>query len=152
MEREKKSRKAFTLVELMVVVTILGILASITSIKVVQYLKKARIVKAHADMKKIMNALELFNMEFHDYPEDLEELTEETDEHPQGIISAIPRDPWGGDYEYVQGTEHGFDLICYGRDGTEGGEGEDADINSWEMDSEGTDEGDYGESSGDTGE
>ena len=134
MKRTKKWRKGFTLVELMVVVTILGILASIASIRVVQYLKRARIVKAHADMKRIMNALDLFNMDFHDYPERLDELTEQTDEHPEGIISAIPRDPWGGDYEYVSGTEHGFDLICYGRDGTEGGEGEDADIISYEMD------------------
>ncbi len=148
MERKKRKQKAFTLVELMVVVTILGILASITSIKVVQYLKKARIVKAHADMKKIMNALELFNMEFHDYPEDLEQLIEETDEHPQGIISAIPKDPWGGDYEYVQGTEHGFDLICYGRDGTEGGEGEDADIESWNIDQPEEGEEGYSEDSG----
>ena len=151
MEGKKRKQKAFTLVELMVVVTILGILASITSIKVVQYLKKARIVKAHADMKKIINALELFNMEFHDYPESLDELTEQTDEHPQGIISAIPKDPWGNDYEYVQGTEHGFDLICYGRDGTEGGEGEDADIYSWEMDTEDTGEGDYGDSVDESG-
>ena len=134
MKRTKKWRKGFTLVELMVVVTILGILASIASIRVVQYLKRARIVKAHADMKRIMNALDLFSMDFHDYPESLDELTEQTDEHPEGIISAIPRDPWGGDYEYVSGTEHGFDLICYGRDGTEGGEGEDADIISYEMD------------------
>ena len=66
--------------------------------------------------------------------DELIELTEQTDEHPEGIISAIPRDPWGGDYEYVSGTEHGFDLICYGRDGTEGGEGEDKDIISYEMD------------------
>ena len=134
MKRTKKWRKGFTLVELMVVVTILGILASIASIRVVQYLKRARIVKAHADMKRIMNALDLFSMDFHDYPESLDELTEQSDEHPEGIISAIPRDPWGGDYEYVSGTEHGFDLICYGRDGTEGGEGEDKDIISYEMD------------------
>jgi len=147
--KEKKSQKGFTLVELMAVVVIIGILASLATIKVAQYLSTARITKARTDIKSVMQALELFNMEFHQFPESLDELTEQTDEHPQGIISAIPKDPWGGDYEYVSGTEHGFDLICYGRDGTEGGEGEDADINSWEMDSSGDEEsGDYSTGSG----
>jgi general secretion pathway protein G len=152
MERRKKWQKAFTLVELMVVVTIIGILASIASIKVVQYLKKARVVKAKADMNRIVTALKLFNMEFHDYPESLDELTEQTDEHPEGIMSGIPNDPWGNEYEYVAGTEHGFDLICYGRDGTEGGEGEDADIYSWELEQPEGEEGDTGEYSEGTGE
>jgi general secretion pathway protein G len=131
----------------MVVVTILGILASITSIKVVQYLKRARIVKAHTDMKRIMAALELFNMDNHEYPESLDELTEgTTDEHPEGILTAIPKDPWGGDYEYVGNTEeHGYELTCWGRDGTEGGEGEDADIESWNMDQAEGEEGATGE-------
>jgi hypothetical protein len=89
-------------------------------------------------------------MDNHDYPESLDELTEATDEHPEGILTAIPKDPWGNDYEYVAGTEHGYDLICYGRDGAEGGEGEDGDINSWDMDQP---EGEEGElDSYDTGE
>lgn len=134
MKQRKKKQKAFTLVELMVVVTILGILASITSIKVIQYLKRARVVKAHTDMKRLMNALDLFYLDNHEYPESLEELSEGTEEHPEGIISGIPKDPWGGDYEYAPDDEHGYELVCYGRDGTEGGEGEDEDIISYEMD------------------
>ncbi len=133
MERKRKKQSAFTLVELMAVVVILGILASFATIKVAQYLSRARVTKAKVDMRQIMNALSLFHMDNHDYPESLDELTEETEMHPEGVISAIPKDPWGNDYEYVSGTEHGFDLICYGRDGTEGGEGEDADLNSWEL-------------------
>lgn len=142
MKRDVKKAGGFTLVELMAVVVIIGILASFATIKVAQYLSTARITKARADMKRIMQALELYNMEIHEYPESLEELTAETEERSEGIISGIPKDPWGNDYEYVSGTENGYDLICYGRDGVEGGEGEDADIYSWEMD-----QGDSGEGS-----
>jgi general secretion pathway protein G len=134
MNLKRKWIKGFTLVELMVVVTIIGILASIASIKVVQYLKRARVMKVHADMKSIMNAINLFQMDAHDYPDSLDQLVEKTDACPEGLLSAVPKDPWGNEYEYVKGTENGYDLICYGRDGTEGGEGEDADVRSWEMD------------------
>ena len=152
MRKKRWKEKAFTLLELMVVVTILGILASIATIKAVQYLKRAKAVKARADMKRIMTAIDLFQADNDRYPDELEELTDPTDEFPQGRISAIPKDPWGNDYEYVPDTENGYDLVCYGRDGAEGGEGEDADINSWEIDQpaeEGEDSGDYsGDSEG----
>jgi general secretion pathway protein G len=133
----------------MVVVTILGILASIATVKAVQYLKRAKSVKARQDMKNIMTAIDLFQADNDRYPESLDELTEPTDEFPQGRISAIPKDPWGNDYEYVPNTEeHGFDLVCYGRDCAPGGEGEDADINSWEMDQP---QGEQGKSAGGSG-
>ena len=152
MRKKRWKEKAFTLLELMVVDTILGILASIATIKAVQYLKRAKAVKAREDMKRIMTAIDLFQADNDRYPDELEELTDPTDEFPQGRISAIPKDPWGNDYEYVPDTENGYDLVCYGRDGAEGGEGEDADINSWEIDQpaeEGEDSGDYsGDSEG----
>jgi general secretion pathway protein G len=151
MQQKRWREKAFTLLELMVVVTILGILASIATIRVLQYLKRAKSVKARQDMKNIMTAIDLFQADYDRYPEDLQELTEPTDEFPQGRLSGIPKDPWGNDYEYVPDTENGYDLVCYGKDGAPGGEGEDADINSWEMDQpaeEGEESGDY---SGDSG-
>jgi len=151
MQQRRWKEKAFTLLELMVVVTILGILASIATIRAVQYLKRAKGVKARADMKRIMTAIDLFQADNDSYPESLDELTEPTDEFPQGRISAIPKDPWGGDYEYVPDTDHGYDLICYGRDGAEGGEGEDEDIKSWEMDQPPGEGGEAGDGSGDSG-
>ena len=133
MRNAKYGRGAFTLIEVMIVVAILGILATVVTLKVGQYLSKARIKTAKVQMQEIMKALDLFKMDNKQYPESLEELLEKTEEHPEGLLGSIPLDPWGNEYEYMSGTEHGYDLVCYGRDGQEGGEGEDADVKSWEI-------------------
>lgn len=135
MKRTNKRASGFSLVELMVVVVILGILATVVTVRVMQYLSRARTEKARVQMREIMKALELYKglESTGGYPESLENLTEKTEQHPDGLLGVIPKDPWGNEYEYVNDTEHGFDLITYGRDGQEGGEGEDADIFSWEL-------------------
>jgi general secretion pathway protein G len=138
-----RSRSGFSLVELMVVIVILGILATVVTVRVMQHVSKARISTAKTQMNEIMKALDLHKLEEKSYPDDLAMLVEKTEKHPEGLLQAIPNDPWGNAYDYVNGTEHGYDLICWGADGQEGGEGEDADINSWEIagvpaDSEGT--------------
>jgi general secretion pathway protein G len=134
------ARRGFSLVELMVVVVILGILATVVTVRVMQYVSKARVEKARVQMREIMQALDLYKMSptNKDYPESLDLLVEKTEEHPDGLLPGVPKDPWGNDFEYVSGTEHGYDLICYGRDGEEGGEGEDADVNSWDLAAGGT--------------
>ena len=131
--RRRKSRKAFTLIEVMVVVVILGILATVVTVKVTQYLAKAKVKTTRIQMREIMNGLELFKADQDRYPESLEELIEATEENPEGLMDAIPLDSWGNEFEYMSDTERGYDLISYGADGQEGGEGNDADINSWEL-------------------
>ncbi len=130
---QRRRREAFTLVEIMVVVVILGILATVVTVKVIQYVSRSRVETARTQVRELVQALELYKMDHKAYPESLESLLEKTDEHPEGILDAIPVDPWGNEYEYVSDTEHGFDLVSYGRDGQEGGEGEDADIKSYEL-------------------
>ncbi|MHC4779863.1 MAG: type II secretion system major pseudopilin GspG [Planctomycetota bacterium] len=131
--KRRANTAAFTLVEIMVVVVILGILATVVTIKVTQYLSKARVRTARVQLQEIMKALALYKMEHKSYPESLDELVEKTEEHPDGLMDAVPLDPWGNAFEYVNDTEHGFDLVCYGADGQEGGEGDDLDLNSWEL-------------------
>ncbi|MHC5036542.1 MAG: type II secretion system major pseudopilin GspG [Planctomycetota bacterium] len=133
MENKRRTRRGFTLMEIMVVVVILGILATVVTLKVSQYLSKAKVKTAKIQMQEIMKGLALYKMEHKNYPENLEELLEKTEENPEGLLPSIPFDPWGNDYEYVSDTDHGYDLVSYGADGQEGGEGEDADINSWEL-------------------
>jgi general secretion pathway protein G len=133
MNGRTRTRAGFSLVELMVVIVILGILATIVTVRVMQHVAKARVEKARIQMSEIMKALDLHKLAEKAYPDSLESLVEATEAHPEGLLQVIPSDPWGNAYEYVNGTEHGYDLVCYGADGQEGGEGDDADLNSWEL-------------------
>jgi general secretion pathway protein G len=133
MRARRENRRAFTLMEVMVVVVILGILATVVTVKVTQYLSQAKVKTAKVQMQEIMKALELYKMEHKEFPESLESLLEQTEQNPEGLLGAIPLDPWGAEYEYMSETDHGYDLVSYGRDGQEGGEGEDADLKSWEL-------------------
>jgi general secretion pathway protein G len=128
-----KGRSGFSLVELMVVIVILGILATIVTVRVMQHVSKARVEKTKIQVSEFMKALDLYKLEARSYPDSLDSLVEKTEAHPEGLLPAIPVDPWGNPYEYVNGTEHGYDLVSYGADGQEGGEAEDADVCSWEL-------------------
>ena len=136
-------RRAFTLVEVMVVVLILGMLAGIVTKVVVDRIQHARVQKARVEISEFMGALDLFYVDHSFYPSTAQGLralvTRPADERVRtwpehGYLAAVPLDPWGNPYEYISpGLEHTFEIICYGRDGMEGGEGVDADIRSWEL-------------------
>lgn len=137
MKKGQAKRKGFTLIEILVVVTIIGILASLVAWRLFGYLGEAKVKKAMADIRDLSSALDLYRLSHGEYPgveKGLKALTEKSAKNPQGIIAAVPRDPWGREYEYVYPGKQGpFDIICYGKDGREGGEGEDADITSWNL-------------------
>lgn len=132
-----RCKNGFTIVELMVVVVILGLLATTVMINVTGYLTKSRLERARIDIANLKNAIELFCVENHRYPSNedgLGILLEKTPTHPGGIISQLPRDPWGRQYQYLYpGTHDLFDIYTLGRDGIEGGEGEDTDVCSWNL-------------------
>lgn len=126
---------AFTLVELMVVVVILGLLATVVTVSVTDYLVKGKQSTAKAEIAQIGNALKLFYTEFDRYPDNEEGfalLTKSSASHPHGILQGDLLDPWGHEYVYVYPGIHGaFDLCSYGANGQEGGTGADLDICSW---------------------
>lgn len=131
-------RPAFTLVELMVVVLILGILATTAIVSVRDYLVTGKQSAAKQEMAQVTSALELFFVENDRYPttqEGLAILQQKTEKHPDGLLRGGGLgDPWKHPYEYICPGVHGsFDLVCYGADGREGGRGADADLNSWEL-------------------
>lgn len=137
----KRNKSGFTIVELMVVVVILGLLATTVVVNVTGYLTKSRLERARIDIANLKNAVELFCVENHRYPsneEGLSILLEKKPTRPVGIISQLPKDPWGNIYQYLYpGTHDLFDIYTLGRDGIEGGEGEDTDICSWNLNQEG---------------
>lgn len=129
--------RGFTLVELMVVVVIVGMMATVVTISVSDYLVKAKQSVAKSDIATIKNALSLFYMEHDRYPttdEGLAILKKKTAKNPNGIVQNELKDPWRHDYVYIFPGVHGsFDVVSFGADGQEGGEGADADITSWNL-------------------
>ena len=143
--RHGRNPYGFTLIEIMVVVVILGILAAIIIPRISDRPEQARRTKAIMDIKSIETALSLFHMDNGFYPsteQGLEALVEKSTVgripasfKEGGYLKKVPLDPWKSPYIYISPGAYGdYDLISYGNDGEEGGEGKDADINSWELD------------------
>ena len=141
-KRRRRREEGFTLVELMVVIVIVGLLATIVAINVIPAGDKGRVVKAKADIAQIEGGLEQFRLQFSRYPSTTEGLAALTTA-PSGIdaaqyqrggyIKKLPQDPWGRPYQYSSPGTHGeADVWSLGADGKEGGEGVDADVASWQ--------------------
>ncbi len=136
----RKGYAGFTIVELMIVVVILGLLAGAVVVNLTGYVAKSRKERARMDIVSLKNAVELFYLQYKRYPtndEGLAKLTKRSADHPSGLISALAKDPWGQPYIYACPGQHGaFDVLSFGRNGVQGGSGEDADIVSWRLDAE----------------
>ncbi|MFO7929982.1 MAG: type II secretion system major pseudopilin GspG [Desulfosalsimonas sp.] len=145
-KRFLKSRPGFTLIELMVVIVILSILAVYMMPRIMGRPEQARRMKAKVDIQSLETALKLYKLDNGRYPtteQGLEALVRKPDSGPDprdwregGYVEKgrISKDPWGNEYEYISPGNHGdYDIISYGADGEPGGEGEDADVNSWEI-------------------
>jgi len=125
------SEHGFTLVELMVVILIIGLLATVVIINVLPATDKAAETKAKADVSTLETATEMYRLNKLAYPsaaEGLQALARE------GYVKRLPKDPWGNPYHYAAPGRDGrpFDIYSFGADGREGGEGKDADIGNWD--------------------
>lgn len=138
----QRNYRAFTLVELMIVVVILGILAATIIPQIMGTPHEARVSAAKADVSELENAAERFYVHMDRYPtmdEGLKVLvdppTGEDGKKWRGpYIKQLRNDPWGNPYQYrVPGTHHptSFDIWSRGADGQDGGEGDAADIGNW---------------------
>jgi general secretion pathway protein G len=136
--------RGFTLIEIMVVITILGILAALIVPRVVGRTDDARITAAKTDISGIMNALKMYRLDNGRYPtteQGLRALIEKPAAEPVpnnwkqgGYLErrTVPSDPWGKEYQYLNpGLRGEIDVFSYGRDGQPGGEGPDAEIGNW---------------------
>jgi general secretion pathway protein G len=141
-----RRRRGFTLIEIMVVITILGILAALIVPRVVGRTDDARIAAAKQDIASLLQALKLYRLDNGAYPtteQGLRALIAKPTLEPlppnwkQGGYlerSSVPKDPWGNEYRYLNpGLRGEIDVFSYGRDGAPGGEGIDADIGSWQL-------------------
>jgi len=133
-------RAGFTLVELMVVIVIIGLLATVVAINVLPSQDRAMVTKAKADIATLEQAIETYRLDNLDFPDDLQALVAapatlaNPDRYrPGGYVRRLPEDPWGEPYRYSRPSAHGgqFDVYSYGADRKEGGEGNDADLGNW---------------------
>ena len=132
----------FTLVEIMVVVVIIGLLATVVMINVLPSQDRAMREKARADIAVLEQAVETFRLETLRFPtaeEGLAALVQapagmaRADRYRDGgYVRRLPQDPWGNSYQYAFPGQHSrFDVYSLGADGVRGGEGDNADIGNW---------------------
>jgi general secretion pathway protein G len=146
MPREARRRGAFTLIEIMAVVLIIGLLSTIVGAAIFRQVDKARVTAARAQLSSLEGVLELYRMDTGRFPtteQGLLALVEAPTVEPVprsyppgGYLkdAKLPVDPWGEEYHYeMPGTNnpHAYDLWSFGADGAPGGEGTDADIGNW---------------------
>ena len=129
--RRDDGESGFTLVELMVVIVIIGLLATVVIINVLPATDKAAATKAKADVATLEQGVEMYRLNKLHYPNGEEGLKAVSAE---GYVKRLPKDPWGNPYVYAAPGRNGraFDIYSYGADGREGGEGQDADIGNWD--------------------
>lgn len=141
-----RASKGFTLIEVMVVVVILGILAAIVVPQIMSRPDQAKVVKAEQDILAIENSLDLYKLDNGFYPstdQGLQALVKKPTSEPLpthwkegGYLKRLPEDPWGHPYQYLNPGSHSqIDIFSYGANGKPGGEGYDADIGNWTVES-----------------
>ena len=125
----------FTLIEIMVVVFILGLLATLVVPAIMGQTDKARRVKAGSDVKAIEQALQLYKLDMGRYPaggDGIAALVQGNQISPDGYLPKIPVDPWGNPYAYNSDGQS-FVVKSLGADGQDGGDGKNADISNEDL-------------------
>jgi general secretion pathway protein G len=137
----RRSSRGFTLLELMVVIVIIGVLAALIAPKVLEKVGTAKVTAAQSDISTLMNSLKMYKLDNGRYPsqdQGLEALVSKPTAGSipgnwKGYLDKLPSDPWHNPYQYANPGVHGeVDVFSFGADGQPGGEGDDADIGSWQ--------------------
>lgn len=140
----RAARRGFTLIEILVVIVVIGILATLVAPNIFQHVGAARSATTASQIEMLGSALDAYRLDNGYYPstqQGLNALWEMPTMDPPAnwrgpyLRKAVPADPWGAAYLYLfpgQVNVNGYDLLSYGADGRPGGTGEDADITSWQ--------------------
>ena len=141
-QRDARRDAGFSLTELMIVVFIMGLPATMIIVSTSGVFGQSRDAKAKSDIQRLDGALQLYNLDIGRYPTDQEGLralvqmpsgVSETRYRAGGYVANLELDPWGNPYQYENPGQHGaVDIYSYGADGQLGGEDLDADIGNWQ--------------------
>ena len=126
--RRALAKKGFTLLELIVVITIIGLLGTLVVTKVAPILFRANKTKINSDMKTIYSTAKIIYTTSGGWPDSIEEMVDRTDDDGNDLegLEEMPKDPWGNEYEYEMRDGKPV-VICLGRDANTGGDGDDQD-------------------------
>jgi general secretion pathway protein G len=136
----RHGERGFTLVEILVVITIIGMIMALVGPRVLNYLAESKVKAAKIQIESLSSALDLYYLDVGRYPSTSEGLTALA-QRPGAVQSwngpylrsgSVPNDPWGHSYVYRSPGEHGsFDIVSHGAHGVEGGADTAADIVNW---------------------
>lgn len=140
------TESGFTLIELLVVIVVLGLLAGMIAPKIMGRADDAKIVRAKGDIQSLSTALDMYKLDSGIYPDTEQGLMALVEAPTSGVLPKkwktggylqkrkVPKDPWGNEYIFICPGAHGdYDISSYGADSISGGEDNNKDINSWEI-------------------
>ena len=137
----RRAPRGFTLMDLMVVLVIIGVLAALIVPNVLNRADDARVTAARTDVNNLMQSLKLYRLDNQRYPtaeQGLQALVAKPTASPvppnwKPYLEKLPNDPWGRPYQYVNpGVKGEVDVFSFGADGQAGGDGNNADVGSWQ--------------------
>ncbi|HPO13332.1 MAG TPA: type II secretion system protein GspG [Candidatus Hydrogenedentes bacterium] len=129
-QKRYRGSAGFTLVELMVVVSIIAILATTVGVFMINAFDDASQAKAQAEIRTLMTGLEMYRLKFKQYPDSLDALLNNAKGLKFLDQDRIPLDPWESQYVYTLTNPREYTIVSYGADKRQGGSGYDADISS----------------------
>ncbi len=133
--------RGFTLIEILVVLVIIGVLAALIAPNVLDRAGEAKVTAARTDVSNLVQALKLYKLDNQRYPtaeQGIDALVRKPSTGPipnnwKPYLDKLPKDPWGQPYQYANpGLQGEIDIFSFGADGKSGGEGNDADVGSWQ--------------------
>ena len=140
MDKNIEKASGFTMMELLIVLVIIGLLAALVGPALYKRIKPAKQAAASAQIRNFMTALDTYFIDTGRFPGTRQGL-QALRKKPEGekkwngpyLKKEIPKDPWGNMYIYrAPGRNGGYEIVSYGADGNEGGEGDNVDVNSWQ--------------------
>lgn len=129
----------FSMIELMVVIVIIGMLAALVGVNVIGNLGEAEVNTAKAQIQNLKTALMSYRLEFKKFPDNLDQLVNNSKNKTFLDPPQVPKDPWGNDYVYKKPGPNGapYEIVCYGSDGSPGGTDTASDISSADLSDQG---------------